>query len=653
MPKESERKYRAQSYRKEWERESWAKGWLSVSKGSMSKAQCKLCQKDLACGKSELTAHARTSAHVRLAKNVEENHSIASYYEGNNTVTVRAELNMVALVARRNIPFSFTDHLLSTLNFACKDSNTIRKMSCNRTKTTYLMTECLSVYAHEKLVSDILNAQGVSILCDKATDISMNKTFCINVRFIKDDAAVTRLYHLALVDKDGGADGLFSLLSTALDTDGIGWDKIVGYASDGENLMQGRNNSFLTRMLQKNPDLYVLKCFCHSFHLVASHACQTLAKSAEMLVHDIYNYFKNSPNRKKSFEEFQHFFHCEPHRLLKPCQTRWLSLSQCVARILEQWSAVEMFFTAEAHETKSPHAERVYRAMKCPGIKATIEFMDYVLGDLTGLNTLFQSNEFKLHRLLPEVKRVVRMFCLNFMKRDEFAVETLNVDDEGKWLPLLQVYPGFLASETVKTMVPHEREGYLAQCRTWYREAIRQLLARIDLSDPVLKALEGLCPAAIVGGTASLGTASFLHSKFPRLTDANVHAIDRQWRSLLSDDDVIKGGWNKKSVADFWIRMSQIQTYRELAKFMLEITALPQSTAGVERTFSKVNNNKTKLRNALAVRTLEAIIRTSEEFPDNFDINDRLTSLHSKARSSYMGNYSSEEQDDATAMEIS
>ena len=36
--------------------------------------------------------------------------------------------------------------------------------------------------------------------------------------------------------------------------------------------------------------------------------------------------------------------------------------------------------------------------------------------------------------------------------------------------------------------------------------------------------------------------------------------------------------------------MAEIEAYKELAMFFLEIMALPQSTAVVERTFSKINN---------------------------------------------------------------
>ena len=178
-------------------------------------------------------------------------------------------------MARRSVPLQFLDHLLETLHFVADDSKTIRDMKCNRSKGTYLLTECLSTYAHQRLLEGIRTANGISILCDKANDITMKKTFCVNVRYVDSECATTKtkLYRLLSVDGNGGTDSLFSILEDALMEDGIEWGKVVGgYTSDGENLMQGANNSYLTRMKAKVQGLYILKCYCHSFHLVASHA---------------------------------------------------------------------------------------------------------------------------------------------------------------------------------------------------------------------------------------------------------------------------------------------------------------------------------------------------------------------------------------------
>jgi len=62
--------------------------------------------------------------------------------------------------------------------------------------------------------------------------------------------------------------------------------------------------------------------------------------------------------------------------------------------------------------------------------------------------------------------------------------------------------------------------------------------------------------------------------------------------------------------------------------------ALPQSTAEAERTFSRLDNDKNKLRDCLAVCILEAI-KSGENFPGDFEVNEILMHLHGKARKTY------------------
>ena len=92
-------------------------------------------------------------------------------------------------------------------------------------------------YAHELLVADLKKARRFSTLCDKATDITMNKVFCVNVRFLDESRfkPVTRLIPV----KDRDAAGLFDSLDTALHEDQLLWEKVTGCASDDENWMRG------------------------------------------------------------------------------------------------------------------------------------------------------------------------------------------------------------------------------------------------------------------------------------------------------------------------------------------------------------------------------------------------------------------------------
>ena len=154
------------------------------------------------------------------------------------------------------MPFNFLQYLLPTLKHVASDSVAINDMTCSRTKASYLLTECLAVHAHENLIQELQDAKGFSFLCDKATDNTMRKIFCINVRFVTNGAPKTHLYRLVRVEH-GDAESLFNVLQECMDEDKLSWEKVIGYASDGENLMQGGLNSFLTRLRDKNRLAYM------------------------------------------------------------------------------------------------------------------------------------------------------------------------------------------------------------------------------------------------------------------------------------------------------------------------------------------------------------------------------------------------------------
>ena len=231
MPKESEKKYRVQRYRKDWGKKEWAGGWLSASKNLNGKAFCYVCNKDLVAGKSELIGHTKSSQHARNMKTVQTNQPVSNFVQVASFPQIKAELNAVALIARRNLSFSFLDHLTKTVHFVADDSKVIRGMTCNRPEGTCLLNECLAVFLHEKLLHDIQNARGISILFDKATDIAINKMFCVRVRYFSQEVAapITRLYRLIPVH-NGDAESLFQSLQEALSKDGIAWNNLIGLA---------------------------------------------------------------------------------------------------------------------------------------------------------------------------------------------------------------------------------------------------------------------------------------------------------------------------------------------------------------------------------------------------------------------------------------
>ena len=101
------------------------------------------------------------------------------------------------------------------------------------------------------------------------------------------------------------------------------FENLLGFASDGANAMLGRHNSVKTRLMEKQPNLFVIHCICHVAALFVSHACKVaIPDEVEQLLRDTYTFFHHSSKRLAQLTEFQHFVEVEPHRLLHPSQTR-------------------------------------------------------------------------------------------------------------------------------------------------------------------------------------------------------------------------------------------------------------------------------------------------------------------------------------------
>ena len=70
--------------------------------------------------------------------------------------------------------------------------------------------------------------------------------------------------------------------------------------------------------------------------------------------------------------------------------------------------------------------------------------------------------------------------------------------------------------------------------------------------DPVFAALKDVNHEYILKDKVEVNSAGVLFRRLPRLLpDANVQIIDRQWRSILVDEEVKKGGWESKSIEEF------------------------------------------------------------------------------------------------------
>ena len=164
-----------------------------------------------------------------------------------------------------------------------------------------------------------------TILCDGGNDQADRKYSAILVRYWEKSAQQTVTRFLAMpVCNVSAAEALFDAMSNELESRNIPWRNVLGYASDTASVMVGVRNSVLSRIQQKQPNVFSLGCLCHLAALCAVAALKKLPVSLDELLIDIYYHFKHSAKRCSEYAEIQaEFSEIKPLRILKHCTTRW------------------------------------------------------------------------------------------------------------------------------------------------------------------------------------------------------------------------------------------------------------------------------------------------------------------------------------------
>ena len=336
---------------------------------------------------------------------------------------------------------------------------------------------------------------------------------------------------------------------------------------------------------------------------------------------DVYNYFSNSAKRQEQFRVVQHFCDMEPHKLLRPCQTRWLSLHSCVSRLIEQWDALILFFQAVAGHDKLLTSQKILSLLQNPIWKLYFYFLELVLPEFTELNLMFQSSKSSVHCLhngLSAVYRELLSCCLVEAYWKSVPLKDVDPASQVNFLPLPRMYMGAkialcLMQKEYKQR-PSDLQHFLKCVQEFYIEAASQIKNRFPTGDPIIEMLQVLNPAVSHVKFCSLVPLAI---NFPNtIPESRLQALDDQWHKLshvtlpFESEDM--------EPEEFWGRLDKITDgtgnpqFGILCEFMQSLLCFPHANVDVERVFSSVSSIKTKSRNRLQTSTVRALIKVKD-----------------------------------------
>lgn len=197
------------------------------------------------------------------------------------------EIRLAAFVVEHNLSMRVMEHLPELLRAVCSDSTIAKKIKCGRTKVKSIITNVTGQNERERIIC-LMKSNKFSIIADESTDKSCTKVLCLVVRLKEgNDNIKDHLLALIPVEEATGA-ALFNHIITFFEKFQIPYkENCIGFASDGANNMMGANNSVVSRLREAIPNIFILKCICHSFALCASYACEKLPEFVEQFARDV------------------------------------------------------------------------------------------------------------------------------------------------------------------------------------------------------------------------------------------------------------------------------------------------------------------------------------------------------------------------------
>lgn len=303
------------------------------------------------------------------------------------------------------------------------------------------------------------------------------------------------------------------------------------------------------------------------------------------------------------------------------CIYLFLLFQAAINRIIEQWEALQLYFTMCADESKTDteciRTESIVSALRDPVIKCYFLFLSYILKLVNGFNIEFQSQRTLIHLVIPRVSSLFKTVARGFMQSSAVVnSEILDIDFTNKknYLPLNEVYLGAKAELKVsKHEKPEEFQNMREKVREFYIELLFQFKKRFGFDREDLKIIQHFSPELVVSGNVSciLSVLKILPQFEPY-----AELFNTEWRLLAELDEVKK--FSQCDIEDFWFNVGEMKNaigvfmFANISAVAKAICALPHSSATVERTFSQNNLIKNEHRNSLLPQTCSTILSAKD-----------------------------------------
>ena len=460
------------------------------------------------------------------------------------------------------------------------------------------------------LVQKIKGSPFFSIAIDSSTDISKTKSLCINLCYL-DNLETQWSYFDSIFLQKFDSQSITEALINLFDKFGIDWqNKPVAYCSDGEPTVRSSYNGVYGILKRKIGTLVGIHCIAHSFAL--THKTDLSEKFPILdelfqLTYQTYKYFNNSSRRIDQLFEMQVEIEdlIDELNFIKPIKVRWLSLFNAITRVVKILRS--LIQTLEKWKNDLT-VKTLLTAYTDPRNLSWLHFLSDIASDIKLVTEVFQEKNFNMKKaidLLNSVKaNLKRKYIDGFrpgynytsylkkiiVTREKTTYENIfTLSGEVKTSEYEAEYKKFCESLIESIDKRFENFYGLSDFIFFYLNFLKKNLDKPNIIDEAQKGIPKLLKQ--------------LNMKIDVAQVCNEYAyLVEILRQTTSDTD------NNKDI--YGELMAYYENKFPLAlKLMAIYKVLPLSNVECERTFSRQNRIKTKLRSLIEDQLLSSLLK--------------------------------------------
>ena len=190
---------------------------------------------------------------------------------------------------------------------------------------------------------------------------------------------------------------------------------VAGMSCDHAQVMIGNKSSFKTKLKERNPNVVVIPCVCHS---VATAAKYSRAKipDVENIIKSIPSFLTASSKRTAVCRNIVEELEVVLRKIPSHAETRWLVRHQCIVLILNNWDNILRFLMVLESE-KIEKARDLLNFMQNPLTIAYSFFLKYTLNIFNIYNAKFQNREIMIQELQPQSANFLYWILGRYLKK--------------------------------------------------------------------------------------------------------------------------------------------------------------------------------------------------------------------------------------------